>query len=284
MKKGIKIGLFSIGGIVLATGLFFGIRAIIKGSRNSGLSSSEKKELERLRNKTNLSIEEKNRLNDLDTTFTPNEGETTQIGACSFPLRVGDSCKKVAQIQLAINQKHNPSALLSSTGGDNTNWACQPSYPGQHSNLTIDGQLGQATAKQLGRFYGLCESTGFLWEKCDCNDMQIGLSQFNSIVSGADVSDSALASAGYNESEYSNFNVPGFGEKYSSPMGDFYKNKYLFTDEYPPQSRLEKSYGMGTSGKSSSFSGGTTDEDDWSGGLNSEGEYITEQDFIDEVP
>jgi len=282
MKKGIKIGLFSIGGIVLATGLFFGIRAIIKGARNSGLSASEKRELERLRNKTNLSNEEKNRLNSLDNVFIPKDGETTQIGDCSFPLRVGDSCKKVAQIQLAINQKHNPSSLLSGNGDDG-NWACYPSYPGQHSNLTIDGQLGQATAKQLGRFYGLCESTGFLWEKCDCNDMQIGLSQFNSIVSGVDVSDTALASAGYNDS-YSNFNIPGFGEKYSSPMGDFYKNKYLFTDEYPPQSRLEKSYGMGTSGKSSSFSGGTTDEDDWSGGLNSEGEYITAQEFIDEVP
>ena len=183
MKKGIKIGLYSIGGIVLATGLFFGIRAIAKGSRGSGLSASEKRELERLRSKTDLTEEEKLRLNDLDTVYIPNDGETTQIGSCSFPLRVGDSCKKVAQIQLAINQKHNPSGLLGSTGGDNSNWACQPSYPGQHSNLTVDGQLGQATAKQLGRFYGLCESTGFLWEKCDCNDLQIGLSQFNSIVS-----------------------------------------------------------------------------------------------------
>ena len=30
------------------------------------------------------------------------------------------------------------------------------------------------SSKQLGRFYGLCESSGFLWEKCDCNDLQIG--------------------------------------------------------------------------------------------------------------
>lgn len=52
MKKGIKIGLYSIGGIVLATGLFFGIRAILKGrSSSSSLSSSERRELERLRNK-----------------------------------------------------------------------------------------------------------------------------------------------------------------------------------------------------------------------------------------
>ena len=268
MKKGIKIGLYSIGGIVLATGLFFGIRAIVKGSRSSGLSASEKRELKRLRSKTNLTEEEKLRINDLDNVYTPNDGETTQIGSCSFPLRVGDSCKKVAQIQLAINQKHNPSGLLSSTGGDNSNWACQPSYPGQHSNLVVDGQLGQATAKQLGRFYGLCESTGFLWEKCDCNDLQIGLSQFNSIVSGADVSDSALTSAGYNEA-YSNFNVPGFGEKYSSPLGDFYKSQYAFRNDYPPQSRLEKSYGEEAS---NSFNG------------EPEGDFMSPQEFIDELP
>lgn len=282
MKKGIKIGLYSIGSIVIATGVFFGVRAIIKGSRGSSLSASERRELEKLRNKTELTKEEQNRLNSLDNVFTPNDGETTQVGSCSFPLRVGDTCKKVAQIQLAINEKHNPGSILSGNGDDG-NWGCFPSYPGQHSNLTIDGQLGQATAKQLGRFYGLCESSGFLWEKCDCNDMQIGQSQFNSIVSGADVSDTALASAGYNES-YSNFNVPGFGAKYSSPLGDFYKSQYAFVNDYPPQSRLEKSYGMGTSGKSSSFSGGTTDEDDWSGGLNSEGEFISAQEFIDEIP
>ena len=269
MKKGIKIGLYSIGGIVLATGLFFGIRAIVKGSSSSSsLSARERRELESLRNKNNLTPTEENRLNELNNVYTPQDGETTQVGSCAFPLRVGDSCKKVAQIQLAINEKHNPSGLLSNTGGDSTNWACQPSYPGQHSNLLVYGQLGQATAKQLGRFYGLCESSGFLWEKCDCNDMQIGQSQFNSIISGADVSDNALASAGYNET-YSNFNVPGFGTKYSSPFGDFYQNHYVFNDDYPPQSNLEHNYGQG---KGYSFNG------------EAEGEIMTEEDFINELP
>ena len=276
MKKGAKITLYSIGGIVLATGLFFGIRAIIKGSNNNGLSARERRELENLRNKSNLTKDEENRLNVLDNTFTPNSGETTQVGSCSFPLRVGDSCKRVAQIQIAINEKHNPSGLLSGSG-DDANWGCVPSYPGQHSNLVIDGQLGQSTAKQLGRFYGLCESTGFLWEKCDCNNLQIGQSQFNSIVSGVDVSDSALSSAGYvvvaeNNSTgntYSNFNVPGFGNKYSSPLGDFYKSQYAFTNDYPPQSRLEKSYGEEAS---NSFNGET------------EGEYISYNDFVNEIP
>jgi hypothetical protein len=281
MEKGIKIGLYSIGGLVLASGLFFGIRAIVKYYKKDDdtLSQAERTELRKLRTKQNLTNQEQDRLNELDNIFVPGPGETVAVGSCSFPLRVGDTCKQVAQVQLAINKKHNPSGLTSgglTGGGSNYDYACIPSYPGQHNNLVIDGQLGQSTAKQLGRWYGLCESSGFLWEVCNCKDLKISQSQYNSIISGADVSDSALSSAGYNPIEptnsfsgYSNFNLAEFGEKYPTALGDFYKNPLDFTDDYPPKSSLERSYGNDAS---NSFSG------------ESEGDYISYNDFVNEIP
>lgn len=254
MEKTTKIALFSLGGLALATGIFFGVRALVKRTNTTKrLSSSERRELENLRSKNpdELTEQELERRNQLDGTNTPNAGETTTLGQCSFPIRVGDSCKQVAQIQLAINEKHSPGTSLSN--GAEYNWACLPSAPLQHSNLTVDGDLGPATAKQLGRWYGLCESSGFLWEVCDCGEMKISEGQFNNIISGADVSDEALQAAGYSGfSGYSNFNVPGFGEKYDSPLGKFYKSKYAFVDDYPKQSCMTHSYGMG---KGFGFSG-----------------------------
>lgn len=376
MEKTTKIALYSLGGLALATGLFFGIRAIIKSTKTEkdNLSSAEKRELENLRNKRNnnspLTEKEQVRLDELDKVFKPNAGETTQLGGCSFPLRNGDTCKEVAQLQVAINKKHNPSGFLSGGGG---NWACLPAYPGQHDNLLVDGQLGPSTAKMLGRFYELCESSGFLYEVCDCQNMKVSESTYNNIISGVDVSDAALSSAGYSSfsgfnnltgknmrnltgvsssqstpqptspfqnrmnsmncnglqsrenvltnkleklqannsnpqwqrqlkskleyidrqqqqnrcSGYSNFNLPDYGNTYDSPLGDFYKSQFAFTDDYPKQSEMEHSYGMG---KGFGFAGspnypinGQTEED-WSGGLNSAGEFITEQEFIDEIP
>jgi hypothetical protein len=281
MEKTTKIALYSLGGLALATGLFFGVRALFKKTKTNELSSSERRELEILRNKdeANLTDEEKNRINDLDPNFTPNEGETTVLGSCSFPLRVGDSCKQVAQIQLAINEKHNPGSLLSTQGSD-YNWACLPATPGQHSQLTIDGDLGPSTAKQLGRWYGLCKSSGFLWEVCNCEDMKISEGLFNSIINGVDVSDEALKSAGFSGfSGYSNFNVPGFGEKYDSPLGKFYKSKYAFVDDYPKQSSMTHSYGMG---KGFGFSG--PDALSFDGQTGTESEVQSVQQFFDDVP
>jgi len=276
MERTGKIALWGIGGLALATGLFFGIRAIIKSTKTEkdSLSSAEKRELESLRKKGDLTETEQIRLDELDNVYIPNKGETTQLGSCSFPLKNGDTCKEVAQIQLAINKKHNPSGIFSGGGG---NWACLPAYPGQHDNLLVDGQLGSSTAKLIGRFYELCESSGFLYEVCDCQSMSISKASYDNIISGVDVSDAALLSAGYSSfsgfsgstnyfnpstalnnngyiefNGYSNFNLPNYGKKYDSPLGDFYKNKLAFTDDYPKQSPMQHSYGMG---KGYSFAG-----------------------------
>ena len=313
MDKTTKIALYSIGGLVLATGLFFGIRSIAKSNnekKEGGLSASERRELEALRKKDadggTLTPEQQAIIDKADGKYTPGEGETTTLGGCSFPLKNGDSCKEVAQIQLAINEKHNPGGLLSTQGNDYT-WACLPSVPGQHSSLTVDGDLGPATAKQLGRWYGLCESSGFLWEVCDCKNMKISKGLFDNIISGADVSDEALKKAGFNSfsgySEFSastnyfnpttplnnngyiefngssNFNVPGFGKKYDSPLGSFYKSKFAFTDDYPKQSEMEHSYGMG---KGFGFSGST--DLSFNGQKGTESEVQSVQEFFDECP
>ena len=54
------------------------------------------------------------------------------------------------------------------------------------------------------------------------------------------------------------------------PLGDFYAGRYDFVDDNPPESNLEHSYGMG---KGFGFAGGE-----------SNGDYISYNDFIDEVP
>ena len=47
MTKGTKIALYTVGGLVVATGLFFGIRAIIRKSQKKNTKDAE--ELEQLR-------------------------------------------------------------------------------------------------------------------------------------------------------------------------------------------------------------------------------------------
>ena len=349
MKSGTKIGLWSAGGLLVATGLFFGIRALINlgnNDDNSNLSKKDKTELERLRDlerSGSLSIAERKKLEELlannpnspnNNTYTPSPGELTYdtIGSCGFPLgnNSGGSrgCKEVAQLQLAINQKHNNNTD-DYKGGVGSTWCC--TGDGCDSKLMVDGTMGPCTLKAVKKYYGICcESECTAWtlcinKVCNCSGCAITKQQFNNIINGADTSDAALFAAGYGTQTssfagymsaiggggssrkqvanstnyfnpstslnkngyvefngYSNFNLPKYGEKYDSPLGDFYKNPLAFTNDYPKQSSLEHSYGMG---KGFGFAGSNGKiEEDWSGGLNSEGEVQSFEQFVEDVP
>ena len=291
MDKTTKIALYSIGGLVLATGLFFGIRSIAKSNNDkegSGLSASEKRELEALRKKDAdgiaLTPEQQAILDKEDNKYTPGDGETTTLGGISFPLNNGANNKAVAQIQLAINEKHG------NNQDDHIYGYC---CTGNDQELMIDGNLGGKTAKAIKKYYDLCCKCEGSWytlginRTCNCLDCKITEGSYKSIISGADVSDEALQKAGFSSfsgySEFngsSNFNVPGFGKKYDSPLGNFYKSKFAFTDDYPKQSEMEHSYGMG---KGFGFAGGT-DNLSFNGKTGTESEIQTVQEFFDDVP
>tara|TARA_A100001201_G_scaffold76127_1_gene68783 strand:+ start:350 stop:1288 length:939 start_codon:yes stop_codon:yes gene_type:complete len=305
MDRNLKIGLYTIGGLILASGIFFGIRAIVKGGKK-GLSDAERIELEELRKKAldgTLTNEERQLLDKLQseqgdvTNIDDNnqsspqgQGDVTQLGMASFPISNGERGKQVAQIQLAINKRHSNGSLPSG----NSTWACSEF---NKLPLSVDGDYGSNTGQALGKYYGLCESSGFLWEVCDCKHQTGNISEglYNQIISGIDVSDEALAAAGYsgfsgfdgrkgrpnvsrpgqnrkdyvspygqlgdgvnkifrehpvfndenNFSGYSNFNVPGYGQKQPSVLGDFYKGKYDFVNDNREKGPLQHSYGMG---------------------------------------
>jgi len=256
MDRKLKIGLYSFGGLVVATGIFFGIRAIIKAQK----AKREKDDLQRKEDLNELTTEERQRLNELEKKFELMDGEKTSdnMRVCAFPLgnNAGGNkgCKEVAQIQLAMNKKHLP-------GRGTEVWACN----GTSQELVVDGQMGSKTMTAIARFYGFCcKSTGFLYEVCNCTKCSIDKSKLNQIIKGADVSDSALEAAGFDVySSYSGFDGSGFlnftlsdkeelrGEgglqwrDQQGPLGDFFANRYDFTDDYPPVSNLEHAYGQG---------------------------------------
>ena len=251
MDRNLKIGLYSVGGLIIATGLFFGIRALIKAGKGD-MSDAEKEELKALRKKEKdgtLSKTEETKLNELEGDDEPNipgPGETTIIGGISFPLKNGSQNKAVAQIQLAINEKHNNNQEDYKYG-----YCCT----GNDQKLLVDGNLGGKTAKALKKYYDMCCKcegswyTAYINQTCNCLGCSISKSHYNSIITGADTSDTALTAAGYdvssNFSGYSNFNVPGYGRKQSSVLGDFYKGKYDFVDDNREKGPLKRNYGMG---------------------------------------
>jgi len=289
MDRKLKIGLYSFGGLVVATGLFFGIRAIIKAQKEK----KEKDDLERKAEFNELTDLERQRLNELEKKFELLSGEKTSdnVRGCAFPLgnnaggRTG--CKEVAQIQLAINEKHD-----NSWSGDGY-WDGTIDYPCEGSGpvLAVDGQMGPNTLKAVNKFYpssGLCSKGGTADLYCYCKGT-INKSTYNSIISGADVSDSALEAAGFDVySSYSGSDSNGYmnftlsdkeelqGEgglqwrDQQGPLGDFFANRYDFTDDYPPVSNLEHAYGQG---KGFGFSGETSNGDD----------YISYNQVIDEI-
>ena len=79
----------------------------------------------------------------------------------------------------------------------------------------------------------------------------------------------SLAAVQRKSESYSNFNIPGYGKKQPSVMGNFYKGKYDFVNDNRPKSQLQHSYGLGKGFGFSGFAGEET---------------ITVQEFIDEVP
>lgn len=283
MNKG-KIALWSVAGLVVSTGLFFLIRSLVRNGKTKKDLENELERLRRLKEDGVLTIEEQNELNELEQTYTPDENEITRdVGGCAFPLGNNSGgatgCKEVAQIQLAMNEKHLP-------GRGTKIWACN----GTSQKLEVDGTMGGSTLKAIGRFYGeiCCKSTGFLYETCNCLDCSISKSKFNNITSGADISDEALIKSGFmkqQETEYSNFNLPNYGKKYDSVFGDFYKGTYDFINDYPEQSSIEHSYGMGKGfGFDGSQSNGNEDmsvKEDWTG---FEAETQTLDEFYDDVP
>lgn len=338
MSKGTKIALWSVSGLLLATGLFFGIRAIIRAGKKpkDELSSAERRELELLKQKEKdgtLTNEEQVILEDLendDITYTPNPGETTTPGGSSFPIKVGDGNDDIARIQLALNENHGGSIV--------PGWCCVPPNGITMSDLKVDGLLGPTTAEVLGAYENFCECGGFLYSVCQCQDISISEKRYQALIQGVDTSDAALAAAGYTVqnpstssfagfngysnakgrvderpnsyyrarkgmqvcppgqvyedgmckpigapsarfSGYSNFNLPEYGAKYDSPLGNFYKSQFAFTNDYPNQSSMEHSYGMG---KGFGFAGAP--HFPFEGKTGSESEIQTVQEFIDDVP
>ena len=286
MNKG-KIALWSVGGLVVSTGLFFLIRTLIRNGKSKNDLENELERLRRLQEDNSISVEDQNKLNELEETYTPTGNETTRdVGGCGFPLGNNSGgksgCKQVAQLQIAMNEKHLP-------GRGTKIWACN----GTSQKLAVDGTMGGSTLKAIGRFYGeiCCKSTGFLYETCNCMDCSISETQFNNITKGADISDQALVNSGFmKESDitgttYSNFNLPHYGKKYDSVFGDFYKGTYDFIDDYPEQSSIEHSYGVGKGfGFDGSESNGNEDmsvKEDWTG---FEADTQSWDEFINDVP
>ena len=280
MEKTTKITLYSLGGLAVATGLFFAIRALSNPKNDGGLSSSERRELELLRNKDGeLTQAEKDRLNEMEGNVTPSDGETNTLGGCSFPLGIGDGCLEIAQMQSAINQKHQNNSAPHIYG-----YCCSDNK----EKLVVDGDLGGKTASALKKYYDICCDCVSDWwtlginQTCNCQGCKVTKGIYQEIIKDADLSNVVANSdgsfSGFNG--YSNFNLPNYGKKYDSPFGDFYKNKLAFTDDYPPQSELNHSYGMG---KGFGFSGGSSHLS-FNGKKGTESEVQTVQEFFDDVP
>tara|TARA_R110001599_G_scaffold119603_1_gene289905 strand:+ start:111 stop:977 length:867 start_codon:yes stop_codon:yes gene_type:complete len=267
MNKTTKIALFSIGGLALATGLFFAIKAFIPKSDNE---FDEKDQLDYNRllekeRKGTLSDRERDELENLrNQTEKPNDDEIggSKICASSFGNNSQGIC--VAKMQLAINQKHDNTWSGDGVGGD-IDYPCE----GAGKKLGVDGIMGSNTMKAINKFYPgsrLCVRANTF--ACHCTGT-ISTSIYNKIIQGADTSNEALKSAGYEfktgeessnnfsgnlNSGYSNFNLTnkeqlrGSGQlewrATQGVMGDFYPNSNGFIEQPVIETNLEKSYGM----------------------------------------
>tara|TARA_B110000902_G_scaffold153507_1_gene176318 strand:+ start:4264 stop:4968 length:705 start_codon:yes stop_codon:yes gene_type:complete len=180
--------------ILLLTGVVFGGIAVFgdKTDKDKGMSDADMKELERLRQlqeERDLTAKEQTALDELNVeTFEAEDGEVSSDGeSFAFPIRGNDKGKHIAQIQLALNEKHLP-------GLGSEVYACV----GRKKTLTVDGDMGGKTQAAIAGFYGTCcESGGLFWETCNCLGCTISKSEYNKIIKNADVSDEALEEAGY---------------------------------------------------------------------------------------
>jgi len=240
MKKGTKIAIWSVGGLLVATGLFFGIRAIVKSFKDD--------------EDDDTIIDDPNTPDPITTTPGPNEKPLGSQG-CGFPIGNNSGgaagCKEVAQIQLAINQKHNNNTDDYIGGWLGSVSCCEDSDCDK--KLAVDGNAGPCTMRAIAKYYGYCCSCSTFLRVCECTDCSVSRSNYLDIISGADVSDTALKNAGFNVQSsfsgfnggYLNFNLPGYPSKEPSVMGNFYPGQYDFVDDNPPKSRLTHSYGQG---------------------------------------
>tara|TARA_R100001443_G_C3327122_1_gene171485 strand:+ start:181 stop:1041 length:861 start_codon:yes stop_codon:yes gene_type:complete len=286
MRKGTKIAIYVGLGLGLLAGIYFGTRAIIRKSRLSDDEQTRLKELlEKSKNGTITPIEQdeldriQGKKDDKEIVIDTDpdddyEGATNKNQrVCSFPLGNAsgnpNGCKQVAQLQLAINQTTNN--MNDEAPND---YYCNNFEEGD-GPLMVDGVMGARTLTAVKAYYLDDCCTCYMIGADNCTGCKITKSQFDAITNmeGADVSDEALAAAGWvdSTSNFAGFSLPQYGPKYSSPLGDFYKQQYAFTDDYPKQSNYMKSYGLG---KGYGFSGQQTERTS----------TITLQEYIDDVP
>jgi hypothetical protein len=120
MKKGTKIALWSIGGLAVATGLFFGVRAIIRATKPNGGGI----------------VPPPPPPNPPPVTpVEPPVKEEPKIRGGSFPIRYGDRGPHVEAWQKAINKWDDDWCSWSSCHGGT--W---------RSKIVVDGVFGEQTA------------------------------------------------------------------------------------------------------------------------------------------
>ena len=363
MTKGGKIAMWTFIGLGVGAGLFFGTRAIIRASKLDPEDRDLYAELKKKERDGTITppeqeildyLEGKKRGEPEEPKEDPDYDGPSILNNCAFPLGNGegypDGCKLVAQLQTALNQKHNDMqdscANCSYWGGDDT-YYCN-NMP--DNKLEVDGLMGKNTMLAIEKYGygngdGICCTCYSAYKADNCEDCQISQSLWTQITEGADISDEKLIEEGFTvgttsnfsgknknmryynqrgrgnamlaqgtnrhfctvrcgygprkgrtcsgpcgqitegiccnqpydenflvgQGRYRNFSLPQYGKKYSSPLGNFYKQQYAFKNDYPPQLPLTKSYGMG---KGFGFSGQQTDRTS----------TITMQEFIEDVP
>lgn len=219
MTKGGKIAVWTFVGLGVLTGIFFGTRAIIRASklnpeekdlyallkkkqREGTLSAPEREMLDYLENKAEGKDEPIPPPNDPNDPYDGPSQNNPDV--CSFPLGNGDGgingCKKVAQIQTALNQKHNDMSDSYNGSYMGNTWWCNNK---PDSALAVDGQMGEQTLLGIEKYYGNCCSCGGWGDTClDC---KIGKSRYQNIINGADTTDERLIADGFMSAPASNF-------------------------------------------------------------------------------
>ena len=241
MDRNLKTGLYMFGGLALAVGLFFAVRAMVgdkkNGTDDDDLSKKEREELDRLRRKEEdgtITPEEKEQLDDLEEEHTPGPDDTI-LGSDDCAAIIGngtggrEGCKQVAQIQTAINQKHDNNEAPYKYG-----YCCTDSMIGSSTcdtKLAVDGVMGPCTSKAVKKYYDMCCSCDSIWytlwinQVCNCSKCSINSGMFGTITAGADISDKKLCAEGYIKScpktiGFSGYsNVAGGIDKYEHDFG-----------------------------------------------------------------
>jgi len=241
MNRDLKKGLYIFGGLALATGIFFAVRAIVGDKEDKDLTRAEKEELDRLRKKEEdgtLTIEEKEILDDLQNEIPPS-GDDVILGSDDCPSIIGNNtggrfgCKQVAQLQTAINQKHSNNTA-DYTGGFQSTYCCTGSDC--DNKLAVDGVMGPCSQRAVKKYYNACCECECDWRFlcanyiCNCTGCSINSGLWGQIVAGADISDAKLCSEGYTKScTGTTMNFSG-STNYFNPTRPLNKNGYIQFD------------------------------------------------------